>query len=253
VKIQYMSDLHLESDPYFSVTKTDADVLILAGDICVAYHFDEETKRFFRECSERFQDVIYIMGNHEYYNSVFNDAYRKLINELAEFENIHIANNDSLTIGGIDFICSTLWTDMNKNNPVSHMDVARGLMDYRLIRASNDGSLFTTNMAYTLHRESLRSISYLLKTDNPVVVVTHHSPSALSTADKYKGNIFNPGFYSDLDDFIYDKPNIKYWIHGHMHNSSEYEIAATTVLSNPKGYGKENKEFNPTKTFELYK
>jgi len=33
-----------------------------------------------------------------------------------------------------------------------------------------------------------------------------------------------------------DRPQIKLWTHGHMHNASDYMIGETRVVCNPRGY-----------------
>jgi hypothetical protein len=69
------------------------------------------------------------------------------------------------------------------------------------------------------------------------VVVTHHAPSSESVAECYKSDtLMNGAFRSDLSDFILDRPQIKLWTHGHMHNSSNYWIGETRVVCNPRGY-----------------
>jgi hypothetical protein len=69
------------------------------------------------------------------------------------------------------------------------------------------------------------------------VVVTHHAPTALSIAECYKGDtLMNGAFHSDLSDFILDRPQIKLWTHGHMHNKSDYMVGDTRVVCNPRGY-----------------
>jgi hypothetical protein len=81
------------------------------------------------------------------------------------------------------------------------------------------------------------------------VVVTHHAPTSLSIAECYKHDtLMNGAFHSDLSDFILDRPQIKMWTHGHMHNVSDYMIGDTRVVCNPRGYiGHEQRALN----FEL--
>ena len=52
-------------------------------------------------------------------------------------------------------------------------------------------------------------------------------------------------FVSDLSEVIWDhQPDV--WIHGHVHDSFDYEVGSTRVVCNPRGYGPENeREFDP--------
>ena len=69
------------------------------------------------------------------------------------------------------------------------------------------------------------------------VVVTHHAPSPISIAECYKHDtLMNGAFASDLSEFILDRPQIKMWTHGHMHNVSDYMVGDTRVVCNPRGY-----------------
>jgi Icc-related predicted phosphoesterase len=69
------------------------------------------------------------------------------------------------------------------------------------------------------------------------VVVTHHAPSGESVAECYKGDtLMNGAFASDLSELIMDRPQIKLWTHGHMHNMSNYWVGDTRVVCNPRGY-----------------
>lgn len=67
------------------------------------------------------------------------------------------------------------------------------------------------------------------------VVITHHLPSMLSVADKYKEDLLSSCFASNLDDLL-GSANI--WIHGHTHESFDYEINGTRVICNPRGYSR---------------
>jgi hypothetical protein len=89
----------------------------------------------------------------------------------------------------------------------------------------------------------------------PVVVVTHHSPSKLSTKPKYQHDtIMNGAYSSDLSDFILDNPQIKVWTHGHTHDFFDYMVGSTRVICNPRGYKyyeERADEFDPTIGFDI--
>ena len=75
--------------------------------------------------------------------------------------------------------------------------------------------------------------------DNPqkYVVVGHHAPCKASTHPKYiDDTMMNGAYSSDLSDFILDRPCIKLWVHGHMHDTFDYMVGSTRVVCNPRGY-----------------
>ena len=89
--------------------------------------------------------------------------------------------------------------------------------------------------------------------DIPVVVVTHHGPSRLSIAPQYEGHPLNPCFVSDLLASFFERPVL--WIHGHVHNSLDYQLGNARVVANPRGYrrrgGFENDAFDPAMVIEV--
>jgi hypothetical protein len=71
----------------------------------------------------------------------------------------------------------------------------------------------------------------------PVVVVTHHSPSKLSTHPHYANDtIMNGAYSSNLEEFILDNPEIIGWHHGHTHHAFKYQVGETWIMCNPRGY-----------------
>jgi Icc-related predicted phosphoesterase len=283
MKIQLVSDIHLEFGP-ISLDNHGADVLVLSGDICVAAdlmdvnnedvldRFDRSSTihTFFQECCARFKHVIFIMGNHEHYHGDFAKTFDKLKQHLGYLVNLHILEKESLIIDDVTFICGTLWTDMNKEDPMT-MATIRGVMnDYRIIDDSRepvhykdvDGKFHTRTGKFSAmgsvveHKEMLAFINKTIEA-NPTgkfVVVGHHAPSKLSTKQQYvKEVIMNGAYSSDLSEFILDHPQIKLWTHGHTHSAFDYEIGTTRIVCNPRGYDGHEYDtgFDPAKVIEV--
>ena len=80
------------------------------------------------------------------------------------------------------------------------------------------------------------------------VVVTHHCPSWNSVTPKYQSNLLSACFASRLEDLL---GKSELWIHGHTHESFDYDINGTRVVCNPRGYvlrgAIENSSFDPRK------
>jgi Icc-related predicted phosphoesterase len=69
------------------------------------------------------------------------------------------------------------------------------------------------------------------------VVALHHAPSSESVAEWFKGDtLMNGNFYTDLSEFILDRPQIALWTHGHIHTPSDYMMGDTRIVCNPRGY-----------------
>jgi Icc-related predicted phosphoesterase len=67
------------------------------------------------------------------------------------------------------------------------------------------------------------------------VVVTHHSPSSRSVAQRFAQDLLTPAFASNLEEMM-GSHRVALWIHGHMHDPFDYEIFGTRVVCNPRGY-----------------
>ena len=128
VKIQIMSDLHLEFGE-FAPPKTDADLVILAGDIHVKQHAIVWAQVHF-DCP-----VVYVCGNHEHYGSSLGRTPRKL-KEAAAGSNVHILHNEAFILDGVRVLGSTLWTDYRQtgNQPLAEWDASQTMTDFKQIR-----------------------------------------------------------------------------------------------------------------------
>ena len=260
MKIALASDVHLEFGDLDFDNDSNADVLILGGDICIAndmaqrdpYNTMGEQYRsnrfhdFFQRCSDRFPHVIFIVGNHEHYHGDFAKTVPHFKDVLGYLPNLHILEKETFVLDDITFIGGTLWTDMNKRDNRTLHDISRMMNDFRCVDNSaktEDGrgwpGRFNTIDAANDHDAMLAFIRTTVET-NPAgryVVVGHHAPSKLSTHPRYQDQfIMNGGYSSELDNFILDHPQIKLWTHGHTHEDFDYMIAGCRILCNPRGY-----------------
>lgn len=259
MKLALASDLHLEFGDINLTNDEDADVLILSGDIMIAQDLhdhpepinpvvnlgkrQESAQRFrdfLKRCSFQFPHVIYIAGNHEFYHGKFHGSLVDLRNECAKFPNVYFMENDLKVIDGVNFIGCTLWTDMNKGDPLTLHSVGDMMNDYRTIREDSKGYT-RLRPAHTMdrHRRSVEYIRTVIegKFDEKFVVVGHMAPSKLSTHPMYANDtLMNGAYSSDLSDFILDHPQIKVWTHGHTHHNFDYMLGSTRIVCNPRGY-----------------
>jgi Icc-related predicted phosphoesterase len=252
MKIAICSDLHLEFGTISLENTENADVLILGGDICVAkdlmkkdnndildrFGRSEKWHQFFQECSDRFPNVIYIMGNHEHYHGDFRDTIPALRDKLGYLHNLHILDKQIFTLNDITFVGGTLWTDMNKEDPITLMHMKGMMNDFRCVM--NGGNRrFLPEDAVIDHREMLEYIRIMTEGNYNLkfVVVGHHAPSKASTHPRYADEqIMNGGYSTALDEFIMDHPQIKLWTHGHTHEDFDYMVGSTRIVCNPRGY-----------------
>lgn len=245
MKLAVCSDLHLEFGTIVLDNTESADVLILAGDICIASDFTYPSNKvslyhsFFDQVSRAFPKVIYILGNHEHYHGDFALSYNILKEHLAVYTNIMVMDKESVEVGDITFVCATMWTSMNDGDPIT-LNVVKDIMgDFKFINNSNKDSVkFTPEDSVVEHKKSIEYVDNVVGDESKgYVVVTHHTPSWQSCAPKWKGDpILNGAFHTELGDYMAYHPQIKVWIHGHTHEGFDYVIGSTRVVCNPRGY-----------------
>lgn len=254
MKLAIASDLHVEFGDINLVNDQGADVLILAGDICVMKHlhtnapYGDVARDFFKRVSVQFPQVLYVMGNHEHYGGDFakSKQYFEDYCEHHNISNIKLMDKETVRIDGYEFIGGTLWTDFNDMDSYTMFNAENSMNDYRGVKNTNDkvSWKFLPKHALQDHSQMLGYLQTCMdnykeahRTDNRVVVITHHAPSKLSVHEKYAHDtLMNGNFYSNLDDFITANPQIQLWIHGHMHDPFDYGLGGTRVVCNPRGY-----------------
>jgi len=253
MKVSLVSDVHLEFGDLDFANDQGAEVLILSGDICVAADVDvydpriseqgfaryrsDRIHEFFARCCNRFPHVIYIVGNHEYYHSDFATAFAHLKRVFSYLPRLHVLEKESITIGDVTFLCGTLWTDMNQEDPDTLYQIREYMNDFRVIK--NGDSKFSPEASVEEHRAMLKFVEESIAA-NPTAkyaIVGHHAPSKASTHPQYADQTMVNGAYSsNLDEFIMDRPQIKLWTHGHTHHEFDYMIGSCRVMCNPRGY-----------------
>jgi len=240
--LRIVSDLHLDSDPSYhlsTIENEDSTVLVIAGDCFNGAWFSYE---FFKELSNRFYKVLYIFGNHEYYNCSLLCQSSFIKKELSRLSNVFVLDNDIKIIDGITFIGTTLWSNILSRSWDEQQAIKYGINDFAKIKYLNDKYLTIDNY-HKLHIDSLTWLRNTLyqkeKESKKIVVITHHAPSWQSVTEKYRGDFLNAAFVSNLDNLIL-KHQPLLWIHGHTHSSLNYYIGDTHIICNPKGYGEEN-------------
>ena len=243
MKLNLLSDLHL-SCGRLEIPETDADVVILAGDIARpaeamawALGFDKP--------------VLYVPGNHEFYGSSL-DATVAELKRLSAGTRIHVLDDERLVIDGVRFLGSTLWTDFQLFGAGPPADEAMAqahdfMRDFKKIHTtSGSDALFTPADCAAQCRASAVWLAQALAEPfaGPTVVVTHHAPSPQSIHPRFAGSSLNACFVSNLNGLV-GQSHAQLWVHGHTHDSFDYQIDGTRVVCNPRGYAKDGVNENP--------
>lgn len=284
-KFRVVSDLHVEfyAHPAYLQRKLDTmypviekdEILIVAGDLGVAGSgiswpcgLNLEYKSMLEYFARRWNYVILVPGNHEYYD---RDRYCSLddvdnmIRKECDKLGIVFLNKNSVVIDvgskvprtrGLKLIGCTLWSEATAEAYKGMNDKLRAILNHK--------ELLKTHYE---HKEWLdKELKRSKKKNEEVIVVTHHLPLQALTHPKYltdKYKALNSAYASNLEDIILgskdpepsalgtkglkpseqsSKPSVvKQWFCGHTHERTETEIHGIKFLINPIGYPREHK------------
>ncbi|MBC7436846.1 MAG: metallophosphoesterase [Bdellovibrionales bacterium] len=256
MKIQLLSDLHLEVHPHFKPTPAPgADLLVLAGDIgsyqpgSLLTDTDFGLARFSPHHGWP-APVLFVPGNHEYDHLDF-DATHERLRESCERLGITWLERETQVLGGIRFIGTTLWTDFDALSQWPN-DITRNLkMREKAFRAAN----FYLRKAGVMRHgepmlaEQMREQALVCQAwlraalaepfDGTTVAITHFAPSLLSADPRYGLVPGTAGFCNALDDLF---PQARFWLHGHLHAPSNYLHNGCRVVANPLGYSRKGEQ-----------
>ena len=232
MKVHILSDLHLEFAP-FVPQETAAEVVILAGDTGTGHSGVRWAQGAFAD-----KQVLYLMGNHEFYGHDIPKLTHKLEAET-QGSHVHVLENGVMVIGDVVFLGCSLWTDfaLNGDAPVGAL-VAEGMMnDFKRIRFYPGYGRLRAGHLRRIHADSVLWLrqQFEVYSGRKMVVLTHHAPSPRSIPEKWRDQPINCAFASDLESLVVDS-KAALWVHGHIHGQSDYVLGETRVIANPRGY-----------------
>ncbi|MBC7916764.1 MAG: metallophosphoesterase [Rhodoferax sp.] len=277
MKIQLLSDLHLEAHPnWLAEPAAGADLLVLAGDIG-SYQKGSGLRDTdfglgqFSPKSGWPTPVVFVPGNHEY-DALDFDATHLRLQETCERLGIQWLERRTLLPNTVDLhgrpvrlIGTTLWTDFDALAPtdtsaqaltqqLKARDKAFRAANYYLRKTdtTRDDTLFLAEQMRQLGLQCQAWLREALLTpfDGVTIVVTHFAPSLQSADPRYGMTPGTAGFCNALDDLL---QHANLWLHGHLHCPSDYVHRGCRVVANPLGYARKNEQslFRPTGLIEI--
>ena len=268
MKIAYTSDLHMDfyTSSVASSGKNEKlietyvlkgerpNILILAGDIS---HYTVQVLQVCKELNNMGIKVIIISGNHEFYNISVKQERRYInlfdkVNELKmylkDLPDTYFLDGECVEIEGVKFGGAMGWYD--------------GSYYYKMNQGMYTEDILTHWKSYLndFHRiPGLKDFRDLFKIEiekiknalaqKPDIMISHMCPvsEAIAVQDKFKFDKGSGYYMFDglhlVDDLHCSNPP-KYWVHGHMHDSKEFEIYKTKFIRNPLGYPRDNTDFS---------
>lgn len=267
MKIQLLSDLHLETHPDFMPKPAPgADLLVLAGDIgsyqtgsalAQAQDTDFGLGRF-SPLRGWPVPVLFVPGNHEYDGLDFDEAHTRLRETCARLGIIWL-ERETVLMQGVRFVGTTLWSDFDalgplagrmpaETPPAQAVPSAVTLQLQAREKAFRAANFYLRKTGTVRHGESwlaepIRQHALVCQQwlhqaltaphAGPTVVVTHFAPSLRSADPRYGLTPGTAGFCNALDALL---PNARLWLHGHLHCPVDYRHRGCRVVANPLGY-----------------
>lgn len=233
MEIRIYSDLHLELGTNASMfsTRGNESLVVLAGDIDSGTAGVRWAKNTFPHVP-----VVYFLGNHEFYDHIFEALVDEWKN-AARASNVHMLERNALAILGIRVLGCTLWTDfdlLGAERSAAAQDWAReSLTDYENIRLADGQAIYPEQTAGEYLRIATWLNQQIEAADRPVLVVTHHAPTAATTCPIHRGRVSSAAFNSNADRLI--RPSVKMWVHGHTHYNADVQVNRVRVVTNQRG------------------
>ncbi|KAF3937946.1 hypothetical protein ABW19_dt0201654 [Dactylella cylindrospora] len=250
VKIQLLSDLHLESPSAydtFAITPT-APYLALLGDIGNVR--DPGFFPFLRTIIPLYTTVFFVPGNHEPYHSDWEttnsklSAFEKDINSEADKEGRETGRFVLLTqrrydiTDEITILGCTLFSAIN---PANIEDVSFGINDFYHI---SSWTVTSHSASHVSDLSFLNSTVASISSTSPrrkIIIFTHYAPTleGSNPDPKYRNSKISSGFASDLTgEECWRSENVKVWGFGHTHYNVDFveEGTGKRVVANQRGY-----------------
>lgn len=243
MRLQLLSDLHLETEDYTPQPAPGAELLVLAGDIDSRWTALERFARWP-------VPVILVAGNHEFDRRELLDAWPAL-RARCEALDIRLLERETLTLTDaagrrIRFVATIRWCDFDLFGPAERARCLRAARYFvEVMRATQGGQIFD---AAAVREEALACRAWLARAlREPVeadatVVITHFGPG-LGSLDPRYGNTPGSASFCNADEDLF--PLADLWLHGHLHCRHDYQVAhppgsaraSTRVVSNARGHG----------------
>lgn len=215
MKLQFVSDLHIEQYNKDFIITPIARNLALIGDICKAYH--PKMYRFLDTISSEFERVLFIPGNHEYYENEIEPT-EDYMKELCEDLDIEYLQMKTTQIDDVIITGCTLWSEPTPSG----------------FHKTNDKNWikdFTRERMTLEHKKHLDFLTNEIERnrENPHIILTHYAP-IYEMNGRFMGDENTSMFSSELYHLF--KPPIRYWLCGHVHQNITHVYNNIPCISN---------------------
>ncbi len=236
LRVQLLSDLHLETEAYEPQPAPGAELLVLAGDI-------DSTWIAFERFAGWPVPVIVVAGNHEFDGRELCNAWPRLRERCARFGLELLEREERLLRSAsgrrVRLLATIRWSDYDTFG-IGQRERSMRASDWfqQIMNARRDGAMFDPE---AVREEGLACREWLAAKlrERPAnvdttLVVTHFAPSLKSADPRYGDQPGTASFCNADDDLL---PLADVWLHGHVHTQHDY-TAGARVVGNARGHAR---------------
>lgn len=261
MRLQLLSDLHLETESFDPEPAADAELLVLAGDIDSSWggldHFAGWPV-----------PVLFVAGNHEFDGRELNDAWPALQDRCAHLGFTLLERSCTVLTDRdgrrVRFAGTVRWSDFGLFGGPGTQDHLRSLRAgayfQNVMGATRGGAVFD---AAAVRIEALACRAWLQATLSEsaagrwdsTAVITHFAPSLRSADPRYGRQPGTASFCNADDDLL---PLADLWLHGHLHCRHDYRVEragrrATRVVCQARGLAGKGEDlgFDPLRLIDI--
>jgi len=199
MKLQFLSDLHIDHHPVPVTIIPHAPYLALIGDI--AEVGSGLLPNFLGSLRGKFQRVFYVPGNHEYYRNELEPTH-KVLEDICEKAGVELLQKKTVEVEGVLVSGCTLWSHPTEEG--FHKRNADWILNFGRERMIEE------------HLDHLAFLKRAITGEKPHVVLTHYAP-LMEMNGEWLGDVNNSMFATDLSDMF--RPPVRYWCCGHVHQN----------------------------------
>jgi predicted phosphohydrolase len=240
-RLFYLSDTHLEhkvrriplaSPGPTSASESGVSVMALLGDI--GWPREDSYWNLVKECARRYDYVIMILGNHEYYGEYIQDYSTTVRQELYRqcIPNVYFLENQTIEFDNVVLWGSTLWS-----RPTS--DVFMRMNDREAIK-DKSGPRLSIGTLYDVHHRAVQNLRQELAaaaattSSKPYILLTHHAPVIECNGPQFQRSMRSSAYVAQMEEFLVAP--VVAWLYGHTHQNMAFQKNKVWIGTNAFGY-----------------
>lgn len=257
MRIQFASDLHLETRPKMTFRELldpgEAPILALLGDVAPLQH--PNLRPFLEWCSEHWETVLWIPGCLELLGPGSGNEGRSdrpdipsaivRMRAMAEtFWNISVLDHEGMVSSdGVYLFGLPFWKFPRDDSHLWHPEF------FRWVEA--EPSPASPDLLRQLYNSDLRWLRSTLQAQTePIVILSHFGPTVWIQEQSFVADPDKTITFPEVEELL--KPPVVAWLCGHCHRSVQFQKewsdatgskGSVLIATNPKGLPMENLDY----------